>query len=155
RVAVMALLGLAAIGCRSSLTFRCSDDAQCSGGRCIDGYCALTNASCASGYRYERAGAMSGQCAPPPAGMPPDMNMTACSDCDMAQATAVDMTPTGITWHIEDTSSTFRAVWGSGISNVYAVGDGGKIGHRAGNGTWDLSQSNPNYVSNIFQIWGS
>lgn len=150
---ILSLFVLGAVaGCRTSaLKFQCTADSQCSGGHCIDGFCAFTDATCASDYRYQRAGTLSGMCAPSPSGTA-DMSPVSMPG-DMAQP--ADMAAPGkLTWRAEDSSATWHGVWGSGPSDVYAVGAMGRVGHRSTSGLWEYSRSITTQ-STLLGIWGS
>jgi hypothetical protein len=140
-------------GCRTSaLKFQCTVDAQCSGGgRCIGGFCAFTDATCASDYRYQRAGSLTAMCAPSPS-VTADMSSSS-APADMAQT--IDLAPLAkLTWKAEDSSATWHGVWGSSPSDVYAVGAMGRVGHRSTSGLWEYSRSITTQ-STLLGIWGA
>lgn len=54
---------VALAGCSEPMPLPCADNATCSGGVCIDGFCADADTTCASGFRYhESAGSLAGDC---------------------------------------------------------------------------------------------
>jgi hypothetical protein len=63
-VKVRAFIVMAALaGCGEPTPLFCLDDSTCSGGVCIDKFCAQSDLACLSGYRYhESAGEKAGEC---------------------------------------------------------------------------------------------
>jgi hypothetical protein len=52
-----------------------------------------------------------------------------------------------------NTANVLRAVWGSGASDVYALGDYGTAYHSTGNGVWTPQTTGSS--ANLYAIWGS
>lgn len=63
RTLAIALILAGAAGCLRKTEYRCTDDGQCSGGMCADGFCAFADSSCSGGFRFDdSAGTASNQC---------------------------------------------------------------------------------------------
>lgn len=170
---LLMLAVVAFVACRTSaLRFVCETDPQCSGGQCINHLCAFPDPTCPAGYRYKGAGASTGMCVASIIPLPGDMasraplgsgdmglvDMSAhapidgCA-CDMTRP--IDLGPAaGLSWTLEDSTTTWRGVWGSGAANVYAVGNAGKVGHRTASGTWLYSASIAT-SNNLLSVWGA
>lgn len=125
-------------------------DVDC-GGSCLpcgDGKTCLHSSDCSSGLCLNNICAAGAD-----ASVAQDMTTTpdAGSPLDMAAA-----------WVSESSGvpgGTFFGVWGSGASDVYAVGKDANLGlgvivHSTGNGTWG-SQQVPNGTPQVNGIWGS
>jgi len=58
----------------------------------------------------------------------------------------------GTRWQLETTAYTASAIWGSGPSDIFTVGNQGTISHYNGS-TWTPMPSNT--LANLFDVWGS
>ena len=62
-IVVVAAVAAGWLACGEPTPLPCSDDVTCGDGKCIGGFCAGTDLTCASGFRYyESAGSLAGQC---------------------------------------------------------------------------------------------
>ena len=68
-------------------------------------------------------------------------------------APMVSENPPPPSWQVQSTVTGLKRVWGSGPTDVYAVGDGGKILHSSGDGTWTPQTSG--VTADLFSVWGS
>lgn len=191
---VLVLVALAAAGCGEPGGFKCDPGVprQCvhadgTYAVCIPHThrCAVMDAACSSGYRYDtNAGTLAGQCVPTDITIPPapdmgsgdmlgtggehDMSMP---DLATPDGPALDLSITvsapdmlvPASWNTFTVSGAPRllGVWGNGPGDVYVVGGpqqgamGGTILHSTGNDVWVPQGTTPARPYTYQAIWGS
>jgi hypothetical protein len=82
----------------------------------------------------------------------------ACTSCTTSGGTCTSSACAGGLpgWKRETSGTTnvLYGVWGSGDTDIYAVGEAGLVLHSTGDGTWAI-QSTPATIQNLSGIWGS